>query len=122
MGGFQGRPNKDEDTCYSFWIGGSLDLVGASSLTNAAAVGAFATSCEGSHGGLAKCVGNHPDVLHSYMALAGLALTNWPGLAPLDSRLGISARAAEAAGLGARAGGTPIVAGVPARVWCTPCE
>eukprot|EP00966_Prymnesium_polylepis_P043145 1002147-Prymnesium_polylepis.1 len=23
-GGFQGRPNKDEDTCYSFWIGASL--------------------------------------------------------------------------------------------------
>jgi len=21
VGGFQGRPNKDEDTCYSFWIG-----------------------------------------------------------------------------------------------------
>ena len=22
--GFQGRPNKDPDTCYSFWVGASL--------------------------------------------------------------------------------------------------
>ena len=28
----QGRPNKDEDTCYSFWIGASLELVGAGEL------------------------------------------------------------------------------------------
>ena len=26
VGGFQGRPNKDEDTCYSFWIGATLAL------------------------------------------------------------------------------------------------
>ena len=24
--GFQGRPNKPVDTCYSFWIGASLDV------------------------------------------------------------------------------------------------
>jgi len=24
MAGFQGRPNKDPDACYSFWIGASL--------------------------------------------------------------------------------------------------
>ena len=24
--GFQGRPNKDVDTCYSFWLGASLDV------------------------------------------------------------------------------------------------
>lgn len=24
--GFQGRPNKDVDTCYSFWIGATLKV------------------------------------------------------------------------------------------------
>lgn len=24
--GFQGRPNKQPDTCYCFWIGASLDV------------------------------------------------------------------------------------------------
>ena len=26
--GFQGRPNKPVDTCYSFWIGASLQVEG----------------------------------------------------------------------------------------------
>lgn len=25
--GFQGRPNKPVDTCYSFWLGASLEVV-----------------------------------------------------------------------------------------------
>ncbi|CAN8005327.1 unnamed protein product [Ixodes hexagonus] len=27
--GFQGRPNKPIDTCYSFWVGAALELLGA---------------------------------------------------------------------------------------------
>ena len=26
IGGMQGRPNKNEDTCYSYWIGGTLRI------------------------------------------------------------------------------------------------
>jgi len=26
--GYQGRPHKPEDTCYSFWVGASLALLG----------------------------------------------------------------------------------------------
>ena len=26
ISGFQGRPNKKEDTCYCFWIGGALQV------------------------------------------------------------------------------------------------
>merc|ERR1719469_318013 len=46
VGGFQGRPNKDEDTCYSFWLGASLSLLGAPRITDLAALAAFAMSCE----------------------------------------------------------------------------
>lgn len=98
-GGFQGRPNKDEDTCYSFWIGATLSILGAGALENADAVGAFAQCCEGSKGGLSKCVGAHPDVLHSYFALSGLALVGTGGLRSLDPCLGITRRARDAAGL-----------------------
>lgn len=28
-GGFNGRPNKPIDTCYSFWTGGSLNILDA---------------------------------------------------------------------------------------------
>ena len=40
-----------------------------------------------------------PDVLHSYYALAGLALTSHPALRALEPRFGMTCRAVEAAGL-----------------------
>ena len=89
--GFQGRPNKDEDTCYSFWIGASLDLLGAPSVTNAVEVHKFVRACEGSHGGFAKLIGSYPDLLHTFYALCGMSLVEVEGLESLDSRLGIIA-------------------------------
>lgn len=32
--GFNGRPNKPSDTCYSFWIGSTLKILDAFHLTN----------------------------------------------------------------------------------------
>lgn len=32
--GFNGRPNKPVDTCYSFWIGATLKMLGAFELTD----------------------------------------------------------------------------------------
>lgn len=32
--GFQGRPNKPVDTCYSFWIGATLKILNAFELTS----------------------------------------------------------------------------------------
>ena len=34
ISGFQGRPNKDPDTCYSFWVGGTLALLNSYHLIN----------------------------------------------------------------------------------------
>lgn len=97
VGGFQGRPNKDEDTCYSFWIGGSLALLGAATLLQRAALSAFCLSCQFAHptfGGIAKHPDTRPDLLHTHYALCGLSLAGAAGLAPLEPRLGITARAA----------------------------
>jgi prenyltransferase beta subunit len=30
-GGFQGRPYKDPDTCYSYWIGATMKILGSKS-------------------------------------------------------------------------------------------
>lgn len=101
LGGFQGRPNKDEDTCYSFWIGASLELLGAPQLSEPSSVGAFAQRCEClAVGGFSKHPGAYPDVLHSYFAICGLSLVRrHKALLPIDPRLGITRRAARAAGL-----------------------
>ncbi len=104
VGGFQGRPNKDEDTCYSFWIGASLDLLGAPHMTDALALCDFACACQHpTYGGIAKLVGNPPDVLHTYFALCGMSLAQYPGLRELHTPLGITMRAARAARLAADA-------------------
>ena len=77
-----------------------LEFFGAARLSDPAALAAFSLRCEcAPYGGFAKCVGNHPDVLHSYFALCGLAIVGAPGLRPLDCRLGMTKRAAAAAGL-----------------------
>jgi geranylgeranyl transferase type-1 subunit beta len=46
VGGFQGRINKDPDTCYSFWVGASLKMLGAFEFVDTADVQKFLSSCE----------------------------------------------------------------------------
>ena len=77
----------------------------------------FAKCCEGAKGGLSKVPNTHPDLLHSYYALAGLALARSLGeqLRALDARLGITSRACDAAGLR-----TPETA--PPAGSCLPCD
>lgn len=83
--GFNGRPNKDTDTCYSFWVGGTLALLGAEHVIDRRALRGFLLSNEDLlTGGFRKSQGAHPDPLHTYMSLAGLSLQREPGLAELD--------------------------------------
>ena len=83
VGGMQGRPNKAEDTCYSYWIGGTLRLLQHSnycnnqkmdSLLNHEALCDFVFSCQTPMGGFGKLIHAPPDVLHSYYSLAYLSL------------------------------------------------
>merc|ERR1719263_1843907 len=43
--GFQGRIQKPEDSCYSFWVGGSLQLLGAADLINSQSCASFLKEC-----------------------------------------------------------------------------
>lgn len=83
--GFNGRPNKLVDACYSFWVGGSLALLGIETLAARAPLRAFLLTAENAlMGGFGKDPDANPDPLHSYMSLAGLSLMAEPGLQPLD--------------------------------------
>ncbi|KAL6040276.1 Geranylgeranyl transferase type-1 subunit beta [Balamuthia mandrillaris] len=94
ISGFQGRVNKDPDTCYSFWVGGSLSILGAIDLVNKELTQGFTFSCQTNYGGFSKCPGVHPDLLHTYFSLCGLSLTGSPGFAALEPSLGVTVRAA----------------------------
>ena len=75
VGGMQGRPNKAEDTCYSYWIGGTLQLLKAFDLLDHKALRGFVMRCQTRMGGFSKVIGAFPDVLHAYYSLAYLSLS-----------------------------------------------
>eukprot|EP00933_Yihiella_yeosuensis_P036081 TRINITY_DN29785_c0_g2_i4.p1 TRINITY_DN29785_c0_g2~~TRINITY_DN29785_c0_g2_i4.p1 ORF type:complete len:319 (+),score=34.06 TRINITY_DN29785_c0_g2_i4:217-1173(+) len=70
LSGFQGRVEKDVDSCYSFWVGASLQILEASSLIDAPSCIEFLKSCENStFGGFQKFPEvPFPDILHSYFS------------------------------------------------------
>jgi len=75
VGGMQGRPNKDEDTCYSFWIGGTLRLLGKDALLDHDRLRAYVMECQTKMGGFSKTIGAYPDVLHSFYSLSYLSFS-----------------------------------------------
>jgi len=95
--GFQGRPNKPEDTCYTFWLGGTLSMLGMSDCIDWKEAQDFVLTTQDSiTGGLSKWPDNYPDPLHTYLGLSGLALADPPlgyALRPVDAALNITLRA-----------------------------
>lgn len=89
LGGMQGRPNKVEDTCYSYWIGGTLRLLGCDNLLDTEALTRFVLSCQTDMGGFSKVQGVYPDLLHSFYSMAWLSLSSTQGLNDLHCALGM---------------------------------
>lgn len=97
--GFQGRPNKPDDTCYSFWVGGAISILCPAMWTKELILksGRFVFSTQDPIvGGLSKWPDQSPDPLHTYLGLAGLSLSHSvEGLQPVHPALNISERAVE---------------------------
>ena len=98
--GFNGRPDKKDDTCYTFWVGATLKLLNddkeETSFANAEILHCLdfvLSTQDGITGGLAKWPELSPDPLHTYLGLAGLALAPFAGLRPVDPQLNITKRA-----------------------------
>jgi len=92
--GFQGRPNKPEDTCYTFWVGATLALLGRLNHCDTTASRTFVLSTQDPlTGGLAKWADTQPDPLHTYLGLSGLSIGGEEGLGEVDPALNISMRA-----------------------------
>lgn len=77
--GMVGRPNKKEDTCYSYWIGGTLHLLSSSHLMDGWALREYVLKCQSPYGGFGKVVGAMPDLLHSFYSMAWLTLSTEDG-------------------------------------------
>ena len=91
--GFQGRPNKPTDTCYSFWIGATLHLLECASWVDKLWNTSFILSTQSKHvGGFAKWPDTHPDPLHTYLGLSALSLSGDLELHPVHAALNVSQR------------------------------
>eukprot|EP00607_Mallomonas_marina_P010712 CAMPEP_0182421096 /NCGR_PEP_ID=MMETSP1167-20130531/6314_1 /TAXON_ID=2988 /ORGANISM="Mallomonas Sp, Strain CCMP3275" /LENGTH=392 /DNA_ID=CAMNT_0024597875 /DNA_START=102 /DNA_END=1280 /DNA_ORIENTATION=+ len=80
IGGFQGRTNKDPDSCYSYWVGATISLLDGLSDSDLESTGLFLLGhCQyfnfKCNGGFSKMPGAAPDILHSFFSLCWLAMS-----------------------------------------------
>lgn len=84
-GGLNGRPEKQEDVCYSWWVLSSLEMIGKTHWIDRDKLVNFILRCQDTElGGIADRPGNMVDVFHTHFGLAGLSLLGFPGLASID--------------------------------------
>lgn len=96
LDGFQGRPNKPVDTCYSFWVGAALKILGAFDFSNFEQNRSYVLATQNDViGGFSKWIDTMSDPLHTYLGLAGLSLMKEKGLKEVVPALNITFRAYE---------------------------
>ncbi|KAI0146686.1 prenyltransferase and squalene oxidase [Pestalotiopsis sp. NC0098] len=84
-GGLNGRPEKDEDVCYSWWVLSSLAMIGKTHWIDREALIKFILRCQDTElGGISDRPGNMVDVWHTVFGLTGLSLLGFPGLDTVD--------------------------------------
>lgn len=83
-GGFNGRPDKLEDVCYSWWVLSSLSMLKQVSFIDAERLTQFIEKCQDEDGGFADRPGDMADVFHTFFGLAGLSLLGDRRLASID--------------------------------------
>mmetsp|Transcript_20837 Transcript_20837/g.29964 ORF Transcript_20837/g.29964 Transcript_20837/m.29964 type:complete len:363 (-) Transcript_20837:106-1194(-) len=87
-GGLNGRPEKQADVCYSWWILSSLTIIGRMSWIDRGKLALFILQCQGvdsfclpckdiSGGGIADRPGNMVDIFHTFFGISGLSLLDY---------------------------------------------
>ncbi|KAM0270453.1 hypothetical protein ACHAQH_009410 [Verticillium albo-atrum] len=84
-GGLNGRPEKKEDVCYSWWVLSSLEIIGRTHWIDSDKLTAFILRAQDPEsGGIADRPGDMVDVWHTVFGIAGLSLLKYPGLKAVD--------------------------------------
>ncbi|KAK4939370.1 Rab geranylgeranyltransferase [Elasticomyces elasticus] len=84
-GGLNGRPEKLEDVCYSWWVLSSLAMLGKLHWIDASALTNFILRCQDlEEGGISDRPGDMVDVFHTVFGVAGLSLLKYPNLVEVD--------------------------------------
>jgi geranylgeranyl transferase type-2 subunit beta len=84
-GGLNGRPEKLEDVCYSWWVLSSLAMIGRVHWIDGKKLQDFILKCQDlEKGGIADRPGDMVDVFHTVFGISGLSLLGYPGLEAVD--------------------------------------
>ncbi|KAF1929807.1 geranylgerany transferase type II beta subunit [Didymella exigua CBS 183.55] len=84
-GGLNGRPEKKEDVCYSWWVMSSMAMLNKLHWIDGEKLTQFILQCQDpERGGLADRPGDMVDVFHTVFGIAGLSLLKYPGLEEVD--------------------------------------
>lgn len=84
-GGLNGRPEKLEDVCYSWWVLSSLAMIEKLHWIDRDKLVEFILSCQDDEqGGIADRKGDMADVFHTVFGVAGLSLLGYEGLKEVD--------------------------------------
>ena len=74
-GGLNGRPEKQADVCYSWWILSALSILGRVQWINGDKLATFILKCQDDDdGGIADRPDDMADVFHTFFGIAGLSL------------------------------------------------
>ncbi|KLO10383.1 terpenoid cyclases/Protein prenyltransferase [Schizopora paradoxa] len=99
-GGLNGRPEKLEDVCYSFWVLSAMAILDKVTWIDAEKLTSFILSAQDTEGGgIADRPGDMVDVFHTHFGVAGLSLLGYPGLEDLDPVYCMPAKLIEEMGL-----------------------
>ena len=103
-GGLNGRPEKQSDVCYSWWILSALRILGRVAWIDADRLAGFILECQDPAGGIADRPGNTADVFHTFFGVGGLSLLGRMGAAgdahrPIDAVYALPRELVEALGL-----------------------
>lgn len=84
-GGLNGRPEKQEDVCYSWWVLSSLAMINRTHWIDREALIKFILKSQDSiNGGISDSPGHMVDVWHTCFGLAGLSLLGYTGMGMVD--------------------------------------
>ncbi|KAF9523298.1 rab geranylgeranyltransferase [Crepidotus variabilis] len=84
-GGLNGRPEKLEDVCYSFWVLSAMSILNKVQWLDVEKLSTFILSAQDPEGGgIADRPGDMVDVFHTHFGIAGLSILGYPGLVDLD--------------------------------------
>jgi geranylgeranyl transferase type-2 subunit beta len=86
-GGLNGRPEKLEDVCYSWWVLSSMAMLNRLAWIDGEKLKTFILSCQDNvSGGFSDRPDDMADIFHTVFGLAGLSLFGFPGLSAVDPK------------------------------------